>query len=174
MFPHLQKPPKISSLKEFKEVAEISAGWFGCCSTPLSVSALKAPRGWKWVRRSQHGPLQLLIGGRHISGALRGAQSHFIDIQGFDPLTTGMSLRLRQPGLYRLSRVEKPGGPPSLLPTSTPLSWWSNQSSTAMSHSCGHILSFFLCFLSFVLLSCYFTEVCSLHFEAQHPQKKER
>lgn len=104
------------------------------------------------------------------SGALRGAHSQFIDIQGFDPLTTGMSLRLRQPGLYRSSRVEKPGGPPSLLPTSTPLSWWSNQSSTTMSHVCGHILSFFLCFLSLVLLSryfiVYFNEVTAKEFPA--------
>lgn len=72
MFPQLQKPLKISSLTELKVEAETSVGWFGCCLTPLSVSALKAPRGWKWVRRSQRGQLQPLRGGRHFSGALRG------------------------------------------------------------------------------------------------------
>lgn len=159
MFPQLQKPLKFSSLTEFKVEAEISAGWFGCCLTPLSVCAVKAPRGWKWVRRSRRGQWQLLTGGRHFSGSLRGAHSHFIDIQGFDPVTTGMSLRLRQPGLLRLCRVEKPGGPPSLLPTSTPLSRWSNQCSTTMPHSCERILSFFLSFFSAVSLSCSFSKV---------------
>lgn len=110
--------------------------------------------------------LQLLTEGRHIWGAPRGAHTHFIDIQGFDPLTTGMSPRLRQPGLYGSSRVEKPGGPLSLLPTSTPLSWWSNQSSSTLSHSCGHFLSVFRCFLSIVLQSCYFTEVALKEFPA--------
>lgn len=32
------------------------------------------------------------------------------------------------------------------------------QSSTTMSHSCGHILSVFLCVLSFVLRTCFFTK----------------
>lgn len=47
----------------------------------------------------------------HFWGPLQGAPSQFIDIQGFDPLTTGMSLRLRQPCLSVLCRAEKPGGP---------------------------------------------------------------
>lgn len=49
----------------------------------------------------------------HFWRPLQGALSQFIDIQGFDPLTTGMSLRLRQPCLSVLCRAEKPGGPPS-------------------------------------------------------------
>lgn len=48
----------------------------------------------------------------HFWGPLQGALSQFIDIQGFDPLTTGMSLRLRQPCLSVLCWAEKPGGPP--------------------------------------------------------------
>lgn len=47
----------------------------------------------------------------HFWGPLQGALSHFIDIQGFDLPTTGMSLRLRQPCLSVLCRAEKPGGP---------------------------------------------------------------
>lgn len=94
----------------------------------------------------------------HFWGPLQGAPSHFIDIQGFDLLTTGMSLRLRQPCLSVLCRAEKPGVPRP-PPPSARLSWWANQSGSTMSHSCGHILSFFLSFFSFSdFLSCCFTE----------------
>lgn len=53
---------------------------------------------------------------RHFWGPLQGAPSQFIDIQGFDLLTRGMSLRLRQPCLSVLCWVEKPGGPPAPNP----------------------------------------------------------
>lgn len=53
---------------------------------------------------------------RHFWGPLQGALSQFIDIQGFDPPTTGMSLRLRQPCLSVLCRAKKPGGPSSPHP----------------------------------------------------------
>lgn len=89
----------------------------------------------------------------HFWGPMQGALSQFIDIQGFDPLTTAMSLRLRQPCLSVLWRAEKPASPPP-----TRLSWWANQSGCTMSHSCGHILSFFLFFSFPDFLSCCFTE----------------
>lgn len=69
-----------------------------------------------------------------------------------------MSQRLRQPCLSSLCWAKKPGGSPALPPASAQLSWWTNQSSSTMSHSCGHILSFFLSFFSFFdFLSCCFT-----------------
>lgn len=111
------------------------------------------------VRRGQRGQRELLMWVGHFWGPLQGALSQFIDIQGFDPLTTGMSLRLRQPCLSVLFWAEKPGGPPAPRPPYARLSWWANQSSNTMSHSCGHILPFFLSFFSFSdFLSCCFIE----------------
>lgn len=89
---------------------------------------------------------------------LREGPSQFIDIQGFDPLTTGMSQRLRQPCLSSLCWAKKPGGSPAVQAASAQLSWWTNQSNGTMSHSCGHILPFFLSFFSFFdFPSCCFT-----------------
>lgn len=64
----------------------------------------------------------------HFWGPLQGALSQFIDIQGFDPLTTGMSQRLRQPCLFVLCPPKSQGVPQPPPPASARLSWWANQS----------------------------------------------
>lgn len=89
-----------------------------CCLTLRNQSFWsECTRGWKQVRRGQRGQPELLMWVGHFWGPLQGALSQYIDIQGFDPLTTGMSPGLRQPCLSVLYRAEKPGGPPApLLP----------------------------------------------------------
>lgn len=61
-----------------------------------AFSALKAARGWKQVRGGQAGHRALLMWAGQFWGPLQGTLSHFIDIQGFDPPTTGTAPRLRQ------------------------------------------------------------------------------
>lgn len=96
----------------------------------------------------------------HFWGPLQGALSQFIDIQGFDPLTTGMSQRLRQPCLFVLCPPKSQGVP---QPRTPPLRGCHGEqispAGSTMSHSCGHILSFFLFFFSSSdFVSCCFTE----------------
>lgn len=56
----------------------------------------------------------------------------------------------------RIVLARKARGPPALCLHSAWLSWWANESSSPMSHSCGHFLAFFLAFLSFPWLSVLF------------------
>lgn len=106
----------------------------------------------KWleqVSKGQGGQGRAPVRAGHFWGLLQGALNQFIDIQGFDPVTTGMSLRLRQPCLSLLCLCQKQrglqaeGSPPS---PSTRLPWWAKQACSTLSQSCGHILPFFLFF----------------------------
>lgn len=82
-------------------------------------------------------------------GPLQGALSQFIDIQAFDPLTTGMSLGLSQPCLSALCWPEKPGVPPR---PSAPLcmvvmvSKWVQQHYVTLMWALSHFLPFLLFF----------------------------
>lgn len=81
---------------------------FKCCLTPWNLCFWS--ECMKRVKRGQKGQRELLMWAGHFRGPLQGAQSQFIDIQGFDLRTTGMSPGLNQPYLSLLCPAWKARG----------------------------------------------------------------